>query len=60
MLSVSDDPIIKGQFAVHSPGFRYRNINQLEDTLPITVETTEANHHTITCLHFEYQPQRSS
>ena len=39
VLSVSDDPIVKGEFTLHLFGFSYRNINQLEHALPIAVET---------------------
>ena len=60
VLSVSDDPIVKGEFTLHLFGFSYRNINQLEHALPIAVETTEVDHHSITCLHLWYQTQRSS
>ena len=53
VFGMSDDPM-------RSLGLGDRNINQLEHTLAITVETTKANHQSITFLHFSYHWQRSS
>jgi len=40
VLSMSNNPILKGQLTLRLLGFSYRNIDQLEDTLPIAIEAT--------------------